>query len=432
MTKSPHIVIVGGSAAGPAAAVHAKKMNPHARVNLIEAGEHIAYSACSAPYYVGGVISDFEKLIFYSPEIFSATFGCEVKTRHRAIRLNPHRRKLIVQNDAGEIEIPYDEIILACGARAAIPDPAWLSSKNVFTMKALLDAKSIRTHMETSRPTRATIVGGGFVGMEMTEALAHHGLDITVVSRAELPMPGLENAAQKIVLDELQKNGIKFISNMNFKPAENEMTILATGFKPNTDWLDGSKIRTGKFGGILTDARMRTNLEHVYACGAITEIKNLVTNKYVYLPLATIANQMGRVAGANASGSFMEFGGIVPCSVVKIFGLEVVSVGVSSREAENNALSAEVEVFSGFTRGKLFSQSKAIFIALIYEPKSHRILGANILGEEGAVLRGNLLAAAIRRGETLSDLAEMDFAYTPYLSAFKEPLVQAARRAMKK
>jgi NADPH-dependent 2,4-dienoyl-CoA reductase/sulfur reductase-like enzyme len=445
------IVIIGGVAAGPAAAAKAKRLNPNLDVTIFEQGEFISYGTCSMPYYVGNVIPHHEDLISYSPERFEKEKGCKVKIFHRVEEILPHRRKIIVRDLQSDkpTEYLYDQLLIATGARAKVPNPAWTKAKNVFTIKNLRDSIEIKKFIETRHPQNAVIIGGGLVGMEMAEAFAQHHLNITVLHKAPMPVNTMEAESQKIILDELQKHHVRFVGNVtaldiqtengmankvvtNHQPYNADLVLLALGFEPNSELAREINIRCGKFSGIITDARMRTNLDNIFAAGACAEIKNMVSNKYIYLPLGNIANKMGWVAGENMAGGLAEFPGVVRTTAVKIFDLEVASVGLSQKEAESSGFKVVTEAISAYSRVKEYPGSKPVFIKFIIDQHSKRLIGANLIAEEGAAMRANILSVAIQNKMTIKQIAHLDMMYTPAFSPVWDPILVAANKSLKK
>ncbi len=403
------------------------------------------------PYYVGNVIPNYRDLISYTPEAFEKEKGCSVRNFHRVEEILPHKKKLIVHDLQADkrVEYVYDQLLVASGARARIPDRGWLKAKNVFTIKHLRDSIELKKFIEAQHPKHAVIIGGGFIGMEMAEAFAVRQVDVTVLHKSPMPMNTMETESQKIILDELRRHHVNFIGNTAVtdihiengaakkiitahQKIEADVVLLALGFEPNSDLARDVNIRCGASGGIIVDARMRTNLDNIFAAGACTEIKNIVSNKYMYLPLGNIANKMGRTAGENMSGGLAEFPGAVRTTAVKIFDLEVASVGLSSAEAADCGFNVFTESISAHSRVKEYPGSKPVFITLIIDRHSKRLIGANLIAEEGAAMRANILSVAIQNKMTIKEIARLDLMYTPPFSPLWDPILVAANKSLKK
>ncbi len=445
------ILIIGGTAAGPAAAAKAKRIDPDLNITIFEQGEFISYGTCSMPYYVGGVIPDYHNIITFSPSEFEKEKGCSVRTFHRVEEILPKQNQIVVMDlkNRKRVEYAYDKLLIATGARARIPDGGWLQGKNVFTIKHLQDSIDLKKFIETRKPRKALIIGGGFIGMEMAEAFAKHGLEITVIHRAVQPMNTLEPESQAIVADELKRHGVKFIGNavvtgMEMKDGlaskvkttagdfEADLILMALGFEPNTEIAKKAGIRTAVSGGILVDPRMKTNFDNIYAAGACTEIKNIISNKSIYLPLGNIANKTGWIAGENLAGSRSEFPGVVRTTAVKVFELEVASVGLSSDEAAYHGFQVITESITSSSRSKSYPGSRPVFIKFIIDKFRKRLIGANLIAEEGAAMRANILSVAIQNKMTIRDLAGLDLLYSPPFSPVWDPILIAANKSLKK
>jgi NADPH-dependent 2,4-dienoyl-CoA reductase/sulfur reductase-like enzyme len=448
---SKNILIIGGVAAGPAAAAKAKRINPNLNITLFEQGEFISYGTCSMPYYVGDVIPDYRSIISFTPEEFEKEKGCTVKTFHRIEEILPHKKKLVVSDLQANksTEYPYDQLLIATGARARIPNPAWLQAKNVFSIKHLKDSIVLKEYIASHRPRTALILGGGFIGMEMAEAFSRHNLDITILHKSALPMNTMEPESQKIILDELQRQRVKFIGNTLVSDIQiqdglatkvmttngtftADLILLALGFEPNTAVAKAARIRCGASGGIVVDSHMRTNIENIYAAGACTEIRNRVSHKPIYLPLGNIANRMGRIAGENIAGEKSEFQDVIRTTAVKIFDLEVASVGLRAGEAEYCGFRTITESIMAYSRSKSYPGAKPVFIKFIVDKLTKRLIGADLIAEEGAAMHANILSVAIQNKMTLSDISHLDLLYSPPFSPVWDPILVAANQILKK
>lgn len=449
-SASPKIIVIGGVAAGPAAAAKAKRINPRAEVVLFEQGEHISYGSCVMPYFIGNVIPDVDKLIHFTPTTFEKEKGCVVRIYHRAEAVLPHRRRVVIRDlQTDQIsEYTYDALILATGARAHVPDPAWLGYDNVFAVRTLSDSIHIKSYLTSQRPTTAVIIGGGYIGMEMAEALRKQAMQVTVLHKSEWPMDSLEMSGRRVIADELKRQGVRFEGHITSPQLvtdgqtvravvsgsarfDADVIILATGFEPNTNLARDAKIRCGVSGGIIVDHHLKTSADRIWAAGACTEFKNALTNKPIYLPLANIANKMGWIAGENAAGGFAEFPPVVRNTAVKIFDLEVASVGLDVNTASMHGITVMEETIMAHSRVRAYPGSKPVMITLLADKHTKRLIGANLIAEEGAALRANVLALAIQQKMTLRQIADMQMMYTPPFAPVWDPILVAANKMMK-
>jgi len=450
--KKRKILIVGGLAAGPSAAAKAKRVNPNAEVTMFEAGETVSYGLCEAPYVIGGLIPDERKLVIYSPERLREEKGIEVKTQHVVENIFPTRHTIAVRNLSQRtvVEYEYDKLILATGASSRKLNMAGEEARNVFHVRSREDTVNILKYIADESPKSAVVIGGGYIGMEMAEALRTRGIDVTILHRHRLPLGGLEEGTRERILEELQNNGVRFVTNaviegMNLTQAntvkhvitnrgtfEADMVILSIGISPNVELAKSAKIRLGVTGAIATDERQQTNIEDIYAAGDCTEVKNIVTGKPMYIPLATLASRAGWVAGENAAGGRASLKGAIRAIAVKVFGLEIAQVGISSSEAKEAGFDVITESITAPSKVGLMPGSQKIVITLIVDSRSSRVVGANVFGGDGAVLRANTLGVAIQHKLTLDDIAQWDMIYSPPFAPLWDPILIAANKARKR
>ncbi|MEX0602087.1 MAG: FAD-dependent oxidoreductase, partial [Bacteroidota bacterium] len=350
------IVVVGGLAAGPSAASKAKRVNPGAQVELLEQGEHISYGICEIPYYVGDVFQDAGHLTVFTPERLEREKGVRVRTLHRVEEIHPHRKSLVVRDleKNTESRIAYDRLILATGSAPRTLNISGEKGRNVFTVKSLSDGLGMRKYVDEESPRTAVIIGAGYIGMEMAEALVRRGIRTTLIHRHDLPMAQLERDASRTVLEILTLQGVSFVPNSEVRelPCDDtgkvvevvtstgrypsDVVVLCIGVQPNAGLARQIGIRTGERGGILADERQATSVGSIFAAGDCCEIRNAVNNRWMYIPLATYASRQGWVAGENAAGGFATFKGAIRAIAVKVFDLEVAQVGLSVAEAESS------------------------------------------------------------------------------------------------
>jgi len=317
-------------------------------------------------------------------------------------------------------------------------------------VKFLSDGLGIKHYIDEEKPKRAVIIGGGYVALEMCEALTMLGVETTLLHRDELPMSNLESDARKAVLTELVKNSIQvhakqtvtsFTTDDTGKVVEvvtksgtypADLVLLAIGIEPNTDLARSIRIQLGSFGGILTDQHQTTSVDSIYAAGDCCEVKNLVSNRWMYAPLATYAARQGRVAGENSSGGNATFKGAIRAIAVKAFGLEIASVGLNTTEAEGSGFNPIVEHVVGDSKIAFYPGCEKIHIIALADKKSKRLLGANVFGGSGSALRANTLGVAIQQKMTVDDLSKLDVIYTPPCSPLWDPILLTALQLRKR
>ncbi len=443
------IIVIGGLAAGPSAASKAKRVNPSAEVLLFEQGEQISYGICEMPYYIAGLIKERRKLIVFTPEEFKEKRGVIAKVHHRVEQVIPGKRKVVVRDLAKDdvVEYDYEKAIIATGSKPRRINLHGEDSQNVFVLKSYDDGMRIREWIEKESPRKAVIVGGGYIGMEMAEALTTLDIETTMLHRSELPMVGLELETRKSVVEQLRNHGVYFVPAVSVKslaresrPGKSTVTrvitnkgtydcdllILSLGVEPNVDVARGAGIALGVTGAIRVDEMQRTRTDNVYAAGDCCEVKNLVNDKPMYLPLATVASKAGWVAGENAAGGRAVFKGAIRAIAVKVFELEVGHVGLSAEEAEVSGFDVMTEIVVGDSRVSIMPGSRTVTVIYVLDRKSRRLLGANLFGGEGVALRANILAVAIQHHLTVDQISQLDLAYAPPFSPLWDPILVAA------
>ncbi|MBS4029184.1 MAG: FAD-dependent oxidoreductase [Ignavibacteriales bacterium] len=446
------ILVVGGLSAGPSAAAKAKRVNPNADIILFEQGEFISYGICEIPYYISGEVADKQKLTPFSPQTFSILKGVTVKTFHRVEQIIPQKKILVVRDlSRGELkEYKYNSLILAIGSSTKKLNVENENARNAFHVKSLEDGFAIKKFVDENKPKKAIIIGGGYVGMEMAETLRRLNLQVTILHQRNLPMKGLENDTREKIVEQLSANGIEFVSNVktesfllgknelvshvftNKGTFETDLVILSLGVEPNVSLAKSAKIRIGKLGGIITDTKQMTSVENIYACGDCCEVKNIVNGKPMLLPLATIASKQGWIAGENAAGGNAKFAGAIRAIALRLFDLEIAHVGISSDEAKESGFDVHVEKISTHNRISFMPESSRINIIGIFDKRSGRILGANLFGGEGTVLRANTLAVAIQHKLTVQDISDLDLAYAPLFSPLWDAVLVLGNATKKK
>ncbi len=448
---SKRILVIGGLAAGPSAASKAVRTSPDVEVVMFEKGEHISYGICEIPYYIGGEV-EAEGLVSYTPATLKEKKGVDARILQKVEEIQPTQRKIIVRDlkSGMTVEEKYDRLVVATGSSPRTLGIAGEDARNVFHVKSLDQGLRIKKYIDEEKPKRAVIIGGGYIGMEMADALRRLNLDVTLLHRHSLPMRGLERETREIVRQQLEKHEVSFVAHATTEgfvldkqrrvthvvttngSFETDLVILSLGVVPNSELAKAAGIRVGTLNGILTDQRQQTNLDNIYAAGDCCEVKNLVNNQSMYIPLATIASKAGWVAGENAAGGNAVFRGAIRAIGVKVFDIEVVQVGLSSEEAKASGFDVVTETITAWNKVAIMSGSKRLTVTMITDRKSKRLLGANVYGESGAVLRANTLAVAIQQRITIDEMQQWDLVYTPPFSPLWDPILVAANATRKK
>ncbi|MHC1787154.1 MAG: CoA-disulfide reductase [Christensenellales bacterium] len=441
-------VIIGGVAAGMSAASKLRRMDPEVQIAVYERGSFLSYGACGLPYLVGGVNTDPGLLIARRREYFENQ-GMSIHLRHEVVSLDPGERTLTVRDlDSGRtFQDHYDRLMIAVGCDSAVPRIPGADAAGVFYIKSMEDALLLEKIVGTPGLQRAIIIGGGYIGVEMAEAMLARGLSVTLLEAGERLLAPFEPEFSAMAAAALQEEGVTLalgtaVSAITSQGAsrsvttqagsyEADLVIMCVGVVPATDFLRSSGIRLARNGAILVDREMRTSLENVYAAGDCAVVYNRVTEEDFFLPLGTVANKCGRLAGGNMLGRHDKFPGALGTSAIKICGWEMARTGMSEGDARRLGIDYDTRLVSAFDHPAYYPGQKELFIKLLWEKGTRRLLGANTAGRfgSGAVLRADMFALAIHTGMSTEELGMVDLAYAPPFSTVWDAVHIAANAA---
>ncbi|MQY09352.1 FAD-dependent oxidoreductase [Actinomadura macrotermitis] len=443
------LVVIGGDAAGMSAASQARRLRgpDDLAITAFERGHFTSYSACGIPYYVGGVVTDAEELIARSPDEHRAR-GIDVRLRHEAVEIDTGRGRVRVRDlDAGtERWEGYDRLVVATGSVPTRPKLPGADAAGVHGVQILDDGIAIRRVVEQDRPARVVVVGGGYIGLEMAEAMVQQGLRVSLVDAAEQPMRTLDADMGAIVADALRGIGVDLYLGERIegfdtsggrvtavRTAERtlpaDLVVLGLGVRPNVEMARAAGIGIGASGGIVTDRRMRTGTEGVWAAGDCVQTRHLISGEPVAIALGTHANKQGRVAGIDIGGGYATFPGVVGTAISKLCKMEVARTGLNEREAAAAGFASLSAVVESTTRAGYHPGATTMKTKLVVERRTGRLLGAQIVGEEGAAKRIDGLAIALWNRMTVEEMTGLDLAYAPPFSPVWDPVLIAARKA---
>lgn len=440
------LVVVGGVAAGMSAAVKARRTNPDLEIVVYEKSGYVSYGSCGIPYFIKGDIPRVERLIARTPEQF-AKQGIRALTHHEVLSIDTANRTVRVRNlETGDTFVDrWDKLVLATGGAAARPPIPGLDLPGIFTLRTPEDALAVQAWIAEHRPQRAVIVGGGYIGLEMAEALVARGMRVTLVEMLPQVLPNMDADMAAHVQEELERQGVDLRLNHKVEAFEGDgrvrevhaggerfpadMVIFSVGVKPNVTLAREAGIALGPTGAVAVDDHMRTNVPDVFAAGDVAEAHHLVTGKPTYIPLGTTANKQGRVAGTNAAGGDARFPGVVGTAVVKVFDLEVARTGLSEAEARREGFDAGAVTITASSRAHYMPGHTPIHVKLVFEKGSRRLLGGQMVGREGVAKRIDVIAAALHAGWTTEELAALDLSYAPPFAPVWDPILVAANVA---
>lgn len=437
MLKPSKIIVVGGNAAGPAAAAKAKRINPDAEILMFESGEYISTGTCEIPYVLSGEIADYEQLLTFSPEEFRKEKGVKVFTGCEVTGINCDKKFIRVYNSKtrSEYEEKYDSLILATGSFAeSIPGfPEF--APNLFTLKNIQDLKNVTEYVNSRSVESAAVIGSGYIGIEAAEAFHKTGKEVTLIEKQKLPLPDTEPEISILISELLEQTNINFYGaykdlslntekgfirsiNLDGRIIETDIIISAVGFKPNSVLAKNAGLQITPGGSIKVDRHLKTSDPNIWACGDNIEIINEVTNINDYFPVATVAHDFAYVAAENASGGNEAVHAVVKNIAVRIFDKYQVSVGITEKEAKENSIPCRSTEATARNLVKPMPQSQQVYGKLVYHAVNKTILGAAFFGGREVSGYGDLISALIKMNSPADILGSINYNYTPPLSPF--------------
>jgi NADPH-dependent 2,4-dienoyl-CoA reductase/sulfur reductase-like enzyme len=436
-------VVVGGDAAGMSAASKARREDPDLEIIAFERGDWVSYAACGMPYYVKGDVDSLDDLVQVTPDAFRTERDIDLRTNHEVVGIDPGGQTVTVSTDNGRFEQPYDRLLIATGARAIEPPFAGMDLEGVFTIHDMDEADAIHTYVTETDPETAAIVGGGYVGIEMAEALAGRGLEVHLFEMLPHVLQPFGESVATVVEDHLRERDVELHLDTPVEGFGGEETvtsveldsgtvpadivIVGVGVEPNVELAEDAGIEIGETGAIATDEYGRTNYETVFAAGDCAEATNVVTDEADHVPLALTANRSGRAIGETVTGTPTEVGEIAGTAVVKAFDLGAARTGIvdeaRARDAGFDPISVEITAPS---RAHYYPGAEELTVTLVADRESERVLGASVVGREGAK-RIDTIATALHAGLTVSEVENLDLAYAPPFSPVWDPIATAAK-----
>jgi len=444
------ILIIGGNASGLTAASRAGRIDPRLSVTVVEKGPDISYSTCGIPYFLAKMVRAND-LISYTPESFEKERGIKVHNHTRVDEIAPSRKRVMgMRTDTGErVEFSYERLLIATGVKPRFPDIPGTNLKNVFTLTNLQDA--LRINEALDKVQRVAIIGGGYVGLEMTECLHALGKAVHLYERESHVLPGMDADMAQIIEYELQRfgvrlstsakvlalvggeggvAGVKAASGLGIDPAD--MALLDTGVVPDVELARDAGIQIGVTGAISVNEYMETNVPGIFAAGNCAETFCVIRRRPVLNYIGTVAAKQGRVAGENMAARRTKFLGAIGTTVLKVFDLAVARTGLSSADAAEAGMPVVSARIEAVDRAAYYPAARKIWVKLIAERESMKLVGAQVAGYGDASKRIDVAATAITAGLRLDELAQLDLAYSPPYGNLWDPILIAAQSVLRK
>lgn len=433
------VVIIGGVAGGASTATRLRRMDEKAEIILIERGEYISFANCGLPYHIGEVITERENLLVVTPQKLKETSNIDARVRHEALSIDRKNKSVKVCELATgrEYSESYDKLVLSPGASPIIPPVEGVGLPGVFTLRSMTEMDRIKDFLLESKPTRAMVVGGGFIGLEIAENLQHRGIQVTLIEMLNQVMAPIDYEMAAMVHQHLQfkrvrlslGDGLKSIHSdkplkvalNSGKTVETDLVILSVGVRPETSLAKGAGLELGARGAIKVNEHLQTNDPDIYALGDAVEVKHLISGKPANLPLAGPASKQARVAADHITGKPALFKGVQGTSIVKVFDLTVASTGLNSRQLDELGLPYKNALIHASNHAGYYPGASPMAFKLLFSPEG-KIYGAQLVGLEGVDKRVDVISTAMHSGGTVFDLEELELAYAPPFGSSRDPV----------
>lgn len=438
------IVIVGGVAGGASAAARARRLSEDAEIIVFERDSFISFANCGLPYHIGGEIADRNALLVQTPESMKARFNLDIRIQTEVTGIDTARKQVQVKNltTGDEYSESYDDLILSPGAVPIVPPIPGVDGESVFTLRNIPDMDRIIRKINIEAPRSAVVVGGGYIGIEMAEALIHRGIETTLVELSDQIMPPMDPEMAVPLHQEMRRSGVRLQLNdavegitedadgmtlamRSGRTLQTDMVILAIGVRPENTLAKLAGLTLGEKGGIQVDRSMRTSEPNIWAVGDAIEVRDFVTGAAAQIPLAGPANRQGRIAADNIFGRNSQYKDTQGTGICKVFELSAASTGASEKLLNAQGTRFEKIYVHGADHAGYYPGATQINLKLIFDPQDGRILGAQAVGPKGVDKRIDVLATAIRGGMTVYDLEEFELCYAPPFGSAKDVVNQA-------
>jgi NADPH-dependent 2,4-dienoyl-CoA reductase/sulfur reductase-like enzyme/rhodanese-related sulfurtransferase/TusA-related sulfurtransferase len=440
------VVIIGGVAGGATAAARLRRLKEDYEIIVLEKGSYVSFANCGLPYYVGNEIKDREQLELMTPEGFKDRYNIDVRINNEAVSIDREKKLVSVRNTTTQkhYDLEYDYLILSPGASPIIPPFEGLEEVPVFTLRTIPDSVKIKKFVKSNNIKHATIIGGGFIGLEMAENLREQGLRVKIVEMLDQVMPSMDKEIAQFIHEELILNGVclqlkdpvdsfscdenkdcYYVIPKSGKEIETDMVILSIGVKPESQLAKAAGLEIGKKGHILVDENMKTSDPSIYAVGDAVQIQNFITKEPTSIALAGPANKEGRIAADNIAGRQSTYKGALGSSVVKVFDMTVASVGLSEKQLRGSSITYDKVYVHPNNHAGYYPGATPIALKLLFEKPSGKILGAQAFGGPGTDKRIDVIATVMNFNGTVFDLEDLELTYAPPYGSAKDPVNMA-------
>ncbi|MGZ4961487.1 MAG: FAD-dependent oxidoreductase, partial [Limisphaerales bacterium] len=436
MNNPRKIVIVGGVAGGASAAAKARRIDELAEIDVFERGPYISFANCGLPYYIAGEIDDRAKLLVMTQEKFWERSRVRSHVNHDVLAINREAKTIAVKGpDGATRNVPYDKLILSQGAKPIVPPIPGVDLPHVFTLRDIPDMDRIVTYIDERKTRRAVVIGGGFIGLEMAEAFHRRGMHVTVVERTPHILPLLDRDMATHLQNQVRHSDFIFktgseatrfteqsVEFADGTTMEADLVLMSVGVKAEVELARAAGLQIGETGGVKTNARLETSDPNIYAVGDAAEITHRITGARARIALAGPANRQGRIAGANAAGAHLIYPGALGTSIVRVLNMTVGFTGMNTAQAAKAGFTFFTSLTRDLSHAHYYPGATPVLIKIIAEESTGRLLGAQVIGEQGIDKRTDILATAIAGRMTVFDLENLDLAYSPPFGSANDPV----------
>ncbi len=442
-------VVIGGDAAGMSAASKAKRNMTDMDVTVLEQTDDVSYSACGMPYNIAEPDREIDDLVVRKAHVFKEKQGINLLTGHRVESIDPAEKIIMGNTIAGEaFQFSYDNLLIATGGSPIFPDIPGIDLPGVMALKSLNDGRKIKTYISNNSVKKVAIIGMGYIGLEMAEALRGRSIEVDMVKPGPVFLPWMKKELSDIVKKELEENQVGLYPGHRIDSIESsgnqlkinssgqtiaaDMVLVAIGIKPNSELAAESNLEIGIKNAIAVDKRMRTSDKHIFAAGDCADAYHVVNGEKVWVPLALRANRAGWTVADNVCGKPAELPGIVGTAVFRVFHMEVARTGLTETEAVESGFDPLGVVIQTRSRAHAHPGASTIFTHMLADRKTGRLLGTQMVGREGVAHRINAIAVALHNRMTVEAFSQTDLAYAPPFGPTWDPLLTTANQLIKK
>ena len=435
-------LIIGGVAGGATAAARLRRLNEDMEIVILERGDYISYANCGLPYYVGDVIKNREDLLLQTPELMLKRYNIDVRIRSEAVKINKDKKTVTVSGPDGQYEEAYDELIIATGSSPLRPPIPGIDGDGIYSLWNVNDVDKIRGIVDRDKPKTAAVIGGGFIGLEMAENLHARGIKVSIIEALNQVMAPVDYEMAKLLHENMDMNGVSLylengVDHFERKGNQTEITlakgdkvladmvILSIGVRPNSELAIDAGLEVNQRKGIVVDKKMRTSEPHIWAVGDVVEIDHLISGERTMIPLAGPANKQGRIVADNICGANKEYKGSMGTSVAQVFDLTVAATGINEKTLIAKGLEKhkdyETVLITQKSHAGYYPMATQMYLKLVFQLDG-KILGAQIVGQDGVDKRIDTIASTITNGGNIETLKELELAYAPPYSSAKDPV----------